>query len=213
MFESWTEELAPRNSLMEQQTQAPNHKLVPVTPISQQNSVVQIAIPSLSSVSRSIVSHGCRLRDDWQGSHRGPSVESRLTDLELFFGEPRRTEILHAQDFERWRQSRIKPFRTAQNSLRIEPRLSHFRTKKGQSEGDENLPSFLSMKTYTNPRSINRNTFAAQQKHCYALAATCFLINTENQFAVASPETGELYTYDMFTGDIWRAHVALGLDL
>jgi hypothetical protein len=26
------------------------------------------------------------------------SVESLLTDLELFFGEPRRTEILHAQD-------------------------------------------------------------------------------------------------------------------
>jgi hypothetical protein len=29
------------------------------------------------------------------------SVESLLTDMELFFGWPRRTEILHAQDLEK----------------------------------------------------------------------------------------------------------------
>jgi hypothetical protein len=31
----------------------------------------------------------------------GSSIESLLTDLELFFGWPRRTEILHAQDLKR----------------------------------------------------------------------------------------------------------------
>jgi hypothetical protein len=35
----------------------------------------------------------------------GPSVESLLTDLELFFDYLRLTEILHAQDLERWKKS------------------------------------------------------------------------------------------------------------
>jgi hypothetical protein len=35
----------------------------------------------------------------------GLSVESLLTDMEFFFGSPRRTELRHAQDLKRWRLS------------------------------------------------------------------------------------------------------------
>jgi hypothetical protein len=62
--------------------------------------VVRIDIPSLPSVSRSMVSYGCRLRDDWQRFHRRSFRRALSTDLELFFGEPV-GQRSSAQDLER----------------------------------------------------------------------------------------------------------------